>query len=878
MAHKENSKTWKGILVDEQAVVRRSVAIVLFALAVTVPFGSLGFLPIAETHVLTSIIPVALASLLFGKWRGCAVGAVAGLAEMIHSVYQPYDYYEKYFSVPFNSVVLLALFGLGLGALFACACRLPHTRTAAGNDSPSRGGARIGALVASSAAGSVAFTMLLHAGIDFTNSALSLNVPAVLSVHATSAICAIEQVCIHAAFIALPCVVTDLAVDRYSSASRKLGVRATFQLWFGALTIVFFFVASAAAYTAVTHMSLVNMNVALSEQTKALSAELAHRDSIVNTLDERQVLPRENLRAFGEQQYRHINCDLAGWLQETSAMAADGVIFASNDDALVGSTLAELTTAGLGDTTLADAMAQTDAVEFYQGPGYEMSYLLATETSYEKIGESGSYQIVTIVPAREVFLNRGLYMYLVAAVFAALLGTVFVVLMRLLRRVVVQPVDAANEALGRITDGELDQRVPDSRSAEFSSLADGINTTVSALEDSIAEANARIDRELAAARTIQESSLPTAQPPFPDIDVFDLYATMNPAREVGGDFYDYFDLGARGIGFVVADVSGKGMPAALFMMAAKTAIRGAMEAKANLAEAVRIANRSLCQGNESEMFVTAFAGIFDYRTGKLTYVNAGHNKPLVLHDGAWSWLVERSGPYLGSFDWIEYKQFELQLQPGDELFAYTDGVTEAFNADEELYGNARLEAFLSSHADLHPRRLLRAVRADLISWALGAEQSDDITMLALKYGIPPEHGSSLITKASLDYFDQVNDFVMKHLEEAGCPPKPSNHVLIAVEELVVNVCSYAYPDASPDNPGPLRVHFTWTDDPCAIVIEIGDDGVPFNPLAHEDPERPENIEEAKIGGLGLFMTKELMDDIEYVREGIANVTVITKRW
>ncbi|MBQ9001808.1 MAG: SpoIIE family protein phosphatase [Eggerthellaceae bacterium] len=878
MAEEARSKRWRGILAGEQAVVRHAVAIVLFALAASMPFGSLGFWPVADAHVLVSLVPVALAALLFGKWRGCAVGAVAGLAEMAHSIFQPYDYYEKYFAMPLNSVVLLALFGFVLGALFACACRIPRNGDSTATGNPSSGAARIIAIAASAVAGSIFFTVLLQGGMVFANTAFAQYIPADIAVRAYNAEGAIGQICLHAALCALPCAITDWAVGRFGQTVHKLRVRSAFQIWLGALTVGFFFVASAAAYTSLTYLSIANMNVALSDQIDSLAADLRQRDGIVNTLNERGVLQRDELEAFASQQYRRIDCDLAGWLQDTTVLAENGRVFASNNEAVVGSSVADLVAPGTGDAVISKALESDRAVECYQGSGYEISYLRAIEMSYERLGETGVYQIATIVPAKETFLNRPLYMYIVAAVFAALLGTIIFVLMGLLRRVVTRPVDAANEALGRITAGELDQRVPDAASAEFSSLAEGINTTVGALEDSIAEANARIDRELAAARAIQEGALPTARPPFPDINAFDLYATMDPAREVGGDFYDYFDLGARGIGFVVADVSGKGMPAALFMMAAKTAIRGAMEAKANLAEAIRIANRSLCEGNDSEMFVTAFAGIFDWRSGKLTFVNAGHNKPLMLHDGTWTWLKERSGPYLGLFDWIEYKQFEMQMEPGDELFAYTDGVNEAFSAAGKQYGNDRLEAFLSSHAELHPRRLLRAMRADLIGWAIGAEQSDDITMLALKYGIPPEHGESLITTATLDNFEQVTDFVMQHLEEAGCPPKPSNHVLIAVEELVVNVCSYAYPDAPPDKPGPLRVHVTWLNDPNAIVIEIGDDGVPFNPLEKDDPARPASIEEAKIGGLGLMMTRKLMDEIEYVREGIANVTVITKRW
>jgi len=870
-------KRWHGILEGEHAAIRRAIIIVLCALAASVPFGSLGFYPIADTHVLISIIPVALAGLLFGKWYGCAVGAIAGLAEMIHATYQPYNYYEKFFSLPVSSVVLMALFGLVLGALFACACRLPRGGLAE-NGKQTSGAARIGAIAAVCIAGAIFFTLILLGCIYMTDNGRALNMPTELFTQSFDLKASIEQILLHAIIIAVPCIATDYAQGRRGVTSRKPSLRLTFQFWFAAITVGFFFVASAIAFTAMTHFSVVNMNTALSDQLSALSAELVQRDTIVNTLDERGVLPRENLRAFAEQQYRNINCDLAGWYSDITVLATNDIIFASNDDALVGSSLADLVVPGTADAVLASALESGQAVECYRGSGYEISYLRAINTSYEHLGEQGVYQLVSIVPSSETFLNRALYMYLVAIVFAALLGTIFIVVMRLLKHAVVQPVDSANEALGRITAGELDQRVPDSSSSEFSSLAEGINTTVSALEDSIAEANERIDRELATARAIQESALPSAQPPFPNIDALDLYATMDPAREVGGDFYDFFELSNERIGFVVADVSGKGIPAALFMMSAKTAIRGAMEAKADLAKAIDIANRSLCKGNESEMFVTAFAGVLEYRTGKLTYVNAGHNKPLIMHDGTWSWLTERSGPYLGSFDWVEYKEFEMQMQPDDELFAYTDGVTEAFSANEELYGNSRLETFLASHAGLHPRRLLRAMRADLIGWSFGAEQSDDITMLALKYGIPPEHGASLITTATLDNFGQIESFIMQHIEESGCPPKPTNHILIAVEELVVNVCSYAYPDATPENPGPLRVHFTWQSQTNTIVIEIGDDGVPFNPLEKDDPDRPGTIEEAKIGGLGLLMTKKLMDDIEYVREGIANVTIITKHW
>ena len=198
---------------------------------------------------------------------------------------------------------------------------------------------------------------------------------------------------------------------------------------------------------------------------------------------------------------------------------------------------------------------------------------------------------------------------------------------------------------------------------EFAHLSGGINATVDALKESIEEAETRIDRELTTAKAIQENALPSTFPPFPEIDRFDIYASMNPAREVGGDFYDFFLIDDHTLGFLVADVSGKGIPAALFMMAAKTEVGNYMASGMDLAQAVQSANYHLCQGNDAGMFVTVWAATLDYETGELTYVNAGHNPPLLRHDGQWSWLRKRSGLFVGTFETAKYRTYTLQLTP-----------------------------------------------------------------------------------------------------------------------------------------------------------------------------------------------------------------------
>jgi serine phosphatase RsbU (regulator of sigma subunit) len=280
--------------------------------------------------------------------------------------------------------------------------------------------------------------------------------------------------------------------------------------------------------------------------------------------------------------------------------------------------------------------------------------------------------------------------------------------------------------------GDLGARVEYKGTREFRSLSKGINTTVDALNGWIGEAERRMEADLATARKIQLGSLPNRFPAFPDIDRIDLYAAMDPAREVGGDFYDFFELDGHTIAFLIADVSGKGIPGALFMMTAKTEIENRLRDRLSLVEAVTAANAYLCANNEAGMFVTAWIATLDWKTGQVRYVNAGHNYPLLRHDGHWDWVNVTSGLFLGAYKTVKYREQSFVLEAGDALLLYTDGVNEAFNVAEEKYGDDRLEAFAASHADLAPKELVLALRSDVAAWAEGAEQSDDVTILAME--------------------------------------------------------------------------------------------------------------------------------------------------
>ena len=455
---------------------------------------------------------------------------------------------------------------------------------------------------------------------------------------------------------------------------------------------------------------------------------------------------------------------------------------------------------------------------------------------------------------------------------------VFALATNLLDSVVVDGFKRTNAGLKRITSGELNERIDEHQTVEFDSLSDGINATVDALKGWINEAETRMERELSTAKAIQESALPRTFPPFPEIDAFDIYASMNAAKEVGGDFYDFFLVDERTLGFLIADVSGKGVPASLFMMTAKTQIENYMCAGMSLRDAIKTANYHLCIGNDAGMFVTVWAATLDYNTGELTYVNAGHNFPLLRHNGQWEWLKKKCGLFLGTFEMAKYRQETITLAPGDELILYTDGVNEAFNVNEEEYGNERLEDFLASHTNMRPRALVNALRADVAKWSEGAEQYDDITMLCLEYGVAPEVSATITVTAEREQLNQVRRFINTELGGRLCPIGIQNKIDIALEELFVNVCNYAY--ANQTEPGSVEISYVYTPNPSSLTVQIVDTGIPFDPIAYDEHNRYDvrTADEIKVGGLGILMTRKSVDDFSYLRDGNKNVVVFKKSW
>lgn len=342
----------------------------------------------------------------------------------------------------------------------------------------------------------------------------------------------------------------------------------------------------------------------------------------------------------------------------------------------------------------------------------------------------GNYLLTGNLPEEEMYLSRNSVLRILVIANLILFGVIFLLVSILLQKVVIKGIYSVNNSLGEITNGNLEEKITVHTTSEFEALSQGINTTVAALKKSIENEAKRIDAELEMGRTIQTSVLPVD---FPDSPRFRLAAGMYAAREVGGDFYDFFMVGERRLAVLVADVSGKGITAALYMMNSKALLKELILAEDDPAEAFAKVNRELCRNNRAHMFLTAFLAVLDLDSGTLSCVNAGHNPPLLRHvDGNWEYLRIKHSVVLGASSKVHYETVPVPMLPGERLFLYTDGVTEAKNAADELWGETRLQEALGTMTGA-PSELITEVKAKLERFSAGVPQSDDITMLVLDY-------------------------------------------------------------------------------------------------------------------------------------------------
>lgn len=353
-------------------------------------------------------------------------------------------------------------------------------------------------------------------------------------------------------------------------------------------------------------------------------------------------------------------------------------------------------------------------------------------TQYEKINDSalGSYEYGARQSAKTIIVLTIVILLLavIGALFVA--GRVVKPLERMTRRI--NALSGSDQAFEMEDAYRTDDEI-EILAESFASLSKRTRNYIKQITEITAEKE-RIGTELALATRIQADMLPNIFPAFPDRPDFDIYATMDPAKEVGGDFYDFFLIDEKHLGLVMADVSGKGVPAALFMMISKILVQNYAMTGRSPAQVLQAVNDQICSNNREEMFVTVWLGVLDTETGKITAANAGHEYPVLMQAGGQFELVkDKHGFVIGGMDGMRYKEYELTLTPGSRLFLYTDGVPEATNAQREMFGTDRMLDALNEAPDAAPEMILKNVRKAVDGFVKDAEQFDDLTMLCVEY-------------------------------------------------------------------------------------------------------------------------------------------------
>lgn len=383
----------------------------------------------------------------------------------------------------------------------------------------------------------------------------------------------------------------------------------------------------------------------------------------------------------------------------------------------------------------------------------------------------------------------------------------------------------------------------------------------------------RIESELRIARSIQMGMVPKIFPPFPEREDVDLYSRLIPAKEVGGDLYDFF-IEKEKLYFIVGDVSGKGIPASLVMAVTCRLFRTIAYNVETPEGIVALLNDALAESNESNMFCTAFVGILDLKSGELRYCNAGHNPPMILQpDGSVLPMKIVPNLALGVWQGFEYRGESCMIDSGSTLFMYTDGVTEAENCDKELYGEQRLVSVLQCQSHNTPRQIIDNVLEDIAQHVNGAEQNDDITILCCSIGElrDKDECRHIALCNKIEEIGRMSEFIDQLAEEHNLSPEVSFNVHLALEEAVTNVIMYAFPEGEEHEFVLTARHADNT-----LIFNVIDTGREFDPTLQPDADVTLSLEERPIGGLGIFLIRRIMQKVEYRRVDGKNVLTMVK--
>ena len=393
----------------------------------------------------------------------------------------------------------------------------------------------------------------------------------------------------------------------------------------------------------------------------------------------------------------------------------------------------------------------------------------------------------------------------------------------------------------------------------------------------INERKGRMESELQIARDIQMTMLPKTFPPFPDRSDIDVYAQLKPAKEVGGDLYDFFVRDEK-LFFCIGDVSGKGVPASLVMAVTMALFRTLSSHEANPERIISRLNNTISEGNDSEMFVTLFLGVLDLPTGRLRYANAGHNAPLLIESEGKKVTMLDVNPNLPvgiMHDW-KYIAQEKLIEPNSAIFLYTDGLTEAENINQQLFGEKRLiDVIQQVESTLQPHTFIEHIFENVKQFVGEADQSDDLTMMAVRYSKEQQAFSlerSIELTNDIKQVSQLTAFVDEVCETVGVDMSTTMSLNLALEEAVVNVMNYGYPAGQV---GHIEVKALANE--MTLTFVISDDGIPFDPTAKSEVDTTLSVEQRPIGGLGIHLVRTIMDSINYERTRGRNILTLRKK-
>lgn len=429
--------------------------------------------------------------------------------------------------------------------------------------------------------------------------------------------------------------------------------------------------------------------------------------------------------------------------------------------------------------------------------------------------------------------------------------------------------------------GEFHAKVEVPRTRELATLAESFNQMGVELSDYIdrlkrtTAEKERLASEMAIAAALQQSVLPAGPP---QLAGWDIAGITLPARETGGDFFDYLNLPHDRLGFLVADVSGKGLPAALFMLSARSALRTLATSDVDPAHMLKRANRLVAEDSgDTGTFVTLFYGSLDPQNGVLRYANAGHNPPLLLQRDGGVRELGRTGIPLGALEDSHYDQGELTLQPGESLLLYTDGVTENPDIHNEEFGVRRLTDLALALADRDAITTVQRIKQEVFAFGGDQAQFDDLTLMVIKRSAPMPGQTatfSLELPADLDALAALAEFLDAKAVEMNLPVGVVRALELSADEALTNVVNYAYPE---DQERPGKVRLVLEKDGQWVRLIIEDEGRPFDPGEVPEPDLDAPLEERQIGGLGLFFMDKMMDEVIRTREGGVNRLILAKK-